>query len=94
MSAFASTLDATSAVTPSRRAFAITPSNSTDFLVDAGASVPKALYVGNTGDVAVQLVDDGATVTFAAVPGGSILPIRPRRVLATGTTASGIVGLL
>lgn len=76
---------------PARSAFAVTPSDATDFLTSG--VVPKALYVGATGNVTVQLVDDAGTVTFSAVPAGAILPVRPRRVLATGTTAASIVAL-
>lgn len=75
---------------PSRHASAITPSDST---VLTGV---RALYVGTTGDIAMIGVDapSGATgVLFKAVPAGVILPFSPRQVLATGTTASNIVGL-
>lgn len=37
---------------------------------------------------------DGATVTFENVPSGTVLPVSCKRVLATGTTATGIVALL
>ena len=75
---------------PSRKAFAVTPSDATDF--QTTGVVPKALYIGTPGDLVVQLVGDAGTVTFVNVGGGSILPIRPRRVLAA-TTATNIVGL-
>ena len=71
-----------------RDAFAITPSDSTD-LVD----IPKAIYVGATGNVVALLVDDTSSVTFVGVQAGTILPIRPKRVFATGTTASSLVAL-
>jgi hypothetical protein len=32
-------------------------------------------------------------VTFVAVPAGALLPIRPRRVHASGTTAASILAL-
>lgn len=68
--------------------FAITKSNSTQ--------LPErccGLYIGTTGDVAVE-TEARATVTFTAVPAGGILPIAARKVLSTGTTASNIVGFL
>jgi len=74
----------------SRRAFAITKSDTTDFLTDG--VVPKALYIGAGGNVAVTMLDD-VSVTFVAVGSGMILPIRPRKVLSTGTTAASIIGL-
>jgi ABC-type sugar transport system substrate-binding protein len=75
-------------ISSARDAFAITPNDSTD-LVD----IPKALYVGAAGSLVVTLVDDAASVTFVAVPAGALLPIRPRRVHASGTTAGSILGL-
>jgi hypothetical protein len=53
------------------------------------------LYVGGTGDVTVKTSKQGpggATVTFPAVPAGSILPICVCMVMSTGTTATNIVG--
>ncbi len=35
----------------------------------------------------------GGTVTLAGVPGGALLPLRPRRVRASGTSATQIVAL-
>lgn len=52
----------------------------------------RALYVGGAGDVAVT-GQDGNNVTFESVPAGSIIPICCTKVLATGTTATKIVGL-
>lgn len=80
-------------ITAARSAFAITKSDETNYLTDASLRVPRALYVGTTGDVVVQLVSDAGTVTFKAVPAGAVLPIRPQRVLAA-TTAADILGLV
>lgn len=54
--------------------------------------VTRAIYVGNTGDVSVEMAD-GQNIVFANVQGGTVLAIRSRRVRLTGTTASGIVAL-
>lgn len=73
---------------PAAEAFAVTPSD--------GADLPRtarALYVGSGGDLRLALVA-GGTVTLAGVQGGMVYPLRARRVLATGTTAGGIVALL
>lgn len=78
-------------IASSRSAFAVTKSDSTDYVTSG--TVPKALYIGAGGDVAVQLVDqDGTTVTFSGVLAGTILPIRPRKIMAA-TTASAIIGM-
>jgi hypothetical protein len=52
----------------------------------------KALYVGGAGDVVVVNFD-GSTVTFKAVPVGTILPVAGRRVNSTNTTATLMLGL-
>ena len=67
-------------------AAAVTPSDSA-FVSFVG------LYVGGAGNIAVT-GGDGADVSFSSVPGGTILPLRIIRVKATGTTASGLVGLI
>ncbi len=77
----------TTLTAPARDAEAILPSDSTDI-----ATLPRALYVGSAGDVAVAMAG-GASVVFRNVPAGALLAIRPRRVLATGTTATDLVAL-
>lgn len=71
---------------PARKAFAITPSDTEDV-----ETVPRALYIGVEGDVAVIMGDDSASVTLVGASG--LLPVMVRRVLATGTTATDIVGV-
>lgn len=71
---------------PASHAFAITPSDS------ATIQGSRSLWIGGAGSVAVQM-QSGATVTFAGVSPG-ILPIAVSKVLATGTTATGILGLI
>jgi hypothetical protein len=73
---------------PARDGFAITPSDSDDL-----PEVTRALYVGAEGTVAVALAS-GASVTLEGVSAGTLLPLRVSRVLATGTTASAIIGLV
>lgn len=72
---------------PATYAEAVTPSDTNEL-----TRVSRALYVGNTGDVAV-VMSSGGTITFAAVPSGTLLPVRVRQVKTTGTTASGIVSV-
>ena len=50
----------------------------------------SAIYVGGTGNLSV-VTEGGTTVTFTAVPVGTIIPIRTSKVLAT-TTATLLVG--
>lgn len=72
---------------PAENAFAVTPNNDADLAEDT-----RGLYVGVSGDVKVDLVG-GTTVTFVNLVAGVIHPIRARRVYATGTDATSIVGV-
>lgn len=70
---------------PATRGVAVTPSDTTVL----GC---RMIYVGGAGDVAVQFVDGGATVTFTAPTVGAVLPVSAYRVMAA-TTATAIVAL-
>ena len=72
---------------PASHGFAITPDDSADL-----AETTRALYVGTGGSLAVRMLS-GNVVTLSGVVAGSILPLRIDRVLLSGTTAGGIVGL-
>lgn len=71
---------------PPRRAWAVTPDDNNDL-----ADVATRLYVGGAGAISVILADDASPVTLTAVPVGSYLDMRIRRVRATGTTATALV---
>lgn len=64
----------------------ITPNDTTVF------STVRGIYLGASGNLKVDM-SDGATVTFTALSAGVIHPIAARKIYATGTTATGIVGL-
>lgn len=53
--------------------------------------LPKALYVGTGGDVALRCVDDDTDVVFRNVPSGALIRARALFVRATGTTAADIL---
>lgn len=72
---------------PATEAVAVTPSDGADL-----AQATRALYIGVTGDVTVDMAESGSTILFKAVPVG-ILPVRVKRVRATGTTATNILAL-
>lgn len=69
------------------RGFAVTPSDATIF-----ASGTRALWVGGAGDVVVRMMD-GNSLTFSAVPAGTLLPIQCDMVKATSTTATNMTAL-
>lgn len=73
---------------PASDGFAITPDDATDLV-----ETTRALFVGSAGDIALVLAS-GAALTFANVASGTLLPLRARRIEATGTTASAIIGLV
>lgn len=70
-------------------AFAVTPSDTVSF---TAGQEPAALYIGGSGNVSI-VTADGTDVVFQSAVAGSILPVWAARVNATGTTATGIVGL-
>ena len=72
-------------------AFDITPSDVTVF-----EQATRAIYVGGAGNITVQMqsYDDANTeVTLSGVTVGTVLNIRVKKVLSTGTTATNLVGL-
>lgn len=53
----------------------------------------QGLYVGGTGDLALQAADQaGTTVTLQDIPAGTFVPIACYKVMAA-TTATNIVAL-
>jgi len=62
-------------------------SDSTDL---PGFQLYRGIFVGVAGNVKMN-DHDGNTVVIAAPIG--VLPMRPRRIWSTGTTATGILGL-
>lgn len=53
---------------------------------------PRALWIGGAGNLELTGVDD-VDATFEGVPVGTLLPARPKKVKATGTTATLILAL-
>ncbi len=74
---------------PIKKAFAITPDNNNDL-----PQTTRGIWVGGAGNLAVTLLEDSASVTLQAIPAGTLLPIRAKRVHSTGTSATLLVGLL
>ena len=74
---------------PSQEVIAITPNDSTDLSV-----FTRAIYVGVGGDISVIPLAGSTPVTFVGLQAGQLLPIRVKRVRASGTTATNILGLV
>ncbi len=68
--------------------FDITPDDATDL-----PRMTRAVMVAAAGDLAVVL-KSGETLTLPALTPGAIYPVRIARVLATGTTATDVKGLV
>lgn len=77
----------TTPISPARSAITVTPSDGSDL-----PHISRALYIGQGGDVTVEMAD-GDITTFEGVPGGTILPLRIKQVRSTATTATGIISL-
>lgn len=71
---------------PGVKWYAVTPNDNTDL-----NPIPRALYVGVAGDLALVGID-GVSATFVAAPVG-YHPLRPYKVLSTGTTATNIIAI-
>ncbi|KKK84862.1 hypothetical protein LCGC14_2779070 [marine sediment metagenome] len=68
--------------------FDITPDDANDL-----AQMTRGVMVSSAGDVSVVL-KDGDAITLPGLAPGVIYPVRVARVLATGTTAAGIKGVI
>ena len=78
---------AITSTSPANSLFSITPNDSTDL-----PALARQIYVGTGGNVAVK-DSEGNTVTHKNVPSGCYLaPFFVVRVLATGTTATDLIG--
>jgi hypothetical protein len=78
-----------SAESPAKSSFSITPHATNE----VGDYIPRAIYVGGAGTIAMRLAGDTADITWTGVAAGTVLPVRPRYIRVTGTTCTGIIGL-
>jgi hypothetical protein len=68
-------------------AAAITPSDSTPL-----ANITRAIYVGVSGDIKVDMAGSGTAIVLKSVAAG-LLQIRVAKVYSTGTAATNLVAL-
>lgn len=54
---------------------------------------PCVLYIGRGGNLKVTAAVDGGVVTFTNVPDGFYIPLVVKRVWASTTSCSGIIGM-
>lgn len=74
---------------PALQAVAVTPHDTNSI----STQMVRGVYVGGAGNVVVRLEGDQSTVTFTAVPAGTILPIHAE-VITTASTATNMVALI
>ena len=53
----------------------------------------RGIYVGTAGNITMRFGPTQTSVTFTAVPAGTVLNVRADLVNLTGTTASNLVAL-
>ncbi len=71
-----------------RTAYPVTPDNAVDL-----RETCDALWIGGAGAGALKVImSDGQDATFAGV-GVGLLPVKAKRVYATGTSVTNIVAL-
>ena len=73
---------------PATRSVAVAPDDSNPL-----ADIPKGLFVGTGGNIAMRGMSDTSDQSWKNVPSGAVLPFRAQYVRATGTTAADILAL-
>jgi hypothetical protein len=75
-------------LTTATRAEAIVPSDSSPL---PGGKPSAGIFIGGAGSLVCDF--GGLPVTFTAPVAGTVLNVAPSRVLATGTTATGLIAV-
>jgi hypothetical protein len=73
---------------PISSAATITPNNGVTF-----TTICRAVYIGGAGNLTIDVADGGTNIAFNGLTAGTILPVRTKRVYATGTSATALVCL-
>lgn len=79
-------------ISPAGYAWSVTPADGSDLIKHT-----RAIYIGGDGNVACETFDPTtnklANVTFIGLVAGTVLPVRTKRILSTGTTATNLIAL-
>jgi hypothetical protein len=70
------------------------PEHAAEIMPDDDAALAyatRAIFLGGEGDLRLRMIG-GGEITLAGVSAGALLSLRASHVLATGTTASALVG--
>ncbi len=76
--------------TTAKQAYAITTHDTNEI----GTLEPKFIWVGGAGNITFRPVGGTADVLLSGIPAGTLLPIAPSHIRATGTTATLMVALV
>ena len=76
---------------PASEFWAITPNDGTDL---TNYQSIRGIYVGVGGTIVMDDQTTNTTISFLNVPSGSILPVRPKRIRSTSTTATNMLALI
>lgn len=69
------------------KVFVITPNDESDV-----THVTTGLYIGEAGDIKVDFAEEGEEITIVGLAAGVWHPIQVKKVYATGTVATGVLG--
>lgn len=75
---------------PIRYMLAVTPNDDADLAADRHGYGPRGIYVGGAGNIVARF-GNATNVTLTGLQAGVLYPLRPTRILDTGTTATAIV---
>ncbi|KKK96204.1 hypothetical protein LCGC14_2665100 [marine sediment metagenome] len=73
---------------PFTRCFSITPQDDKEL-----NHLPRALFIGGAGNMMLVAENDDDPVTFIGLKKGDVLTVRAKKILATGTTATQLIGM-
>jgi hypothetical protein len=80
------------AVVPARMAVNVTPSDTEPLRdIEGNATVSRSVFVNEAGNIAFENESGGLSTVAVAV---GFVPIRASKILASGTTATGIVAYI
>lgn len=74
---------------PALSGFTVTPHDANEL-----PYITRAVFIGTGGDICCILKKDDTPILLKNIPDGTMLPLRIKKILATGTTAADMAGLL
>lgn len=69
------------------------PRNAVDIVLGDDYDTPVTVYVGGAGDISCVPFNCKTTHVFKGLRAGQVLPVQVKRLNASGTTATNLVGM-